>query len=158
MRMPALMLVLLLAAPGCGGDADAPPATPAFERFAFDSGGAHHIQGHGAWRVELLRGGKLVVAHDVRGKIKTYGPFDLTQREQDALWKVVAAADIENLRPDNRPGVPDESTYAFMVTTAKGETRAVVWQNDLPKHAALGPLLTSLRALIEARCGKPPVF
>lgn len=157
MRTTMLLLSALLLLGACGEPTRPKPAVDA--TFAFDSGGAHHIEGYGAWQVTARRTGELAVAHQVRDDVRSYPPVSLPAAEQAAFWKLVDEAGLATLDVADRPGVPDESIYTFRLEVEGREPVAVkVWQNDLAKHPALVRLRDELRALIERHHGEKPVF
>ena len=109
--MTILAFLFLLGCPGgnaVGGD-------NAMKTFTFDSGGAYHIQDLGAWHAVLTNEGVLSLAHDTAGDITDYGDFTLTIDETTKLWDAVAALDVPGMSPEDRPGVPDEARYTFIL-------------------------------------------
>jgi serine protease inhibitor len=119
--------------------------------FEFANGGAHHHEGFGEWRVRLTSGGSFAVSHDVRGKVTEYGPYSLSDKDNTRLWKLVANADIANLKLPVRRGVPGETQYTFALT-ADGKTRvAKVWSNDVWKEE---PPLMALRGALKDLIGE----
>ena len=65
------------------------------QMFEFSSGGAHHPQGFGEWRVRLDAAGVFSIAHNVRDEVKDYGAFTLTEGENSELWELIRAANGE---------------------------------------------------------------
>lgn len=159
MRTLLLLATVGLAAAACGGDAPSPAPAAASDTFAFDSGGAYHIQGFGAWQVRATRAGHFEVTHQVGDEVSPYPATPLADADRSALWAAVDGAGLEALVVVDRPGVPDESIYTFTLRRAE-ETLAQheVWQNDLAKHPSLTPLLQVLKDLIEKQHGVKPAF
>ena len=147
----------VLAVAGCGGEPTltaVPQAT-----FHFDSGGAWHLQGYGAWQVEVTRAGRFTVQHTVRDVVKDYGSLDLAPGQARTLWAAIDAADLPAVRVTKRSGVPDEAQLVFALSEGEAlRTALSIWQNDVAEHALLRTVLDRLRALIETHHGVKPVF
>lgn len=155
LRIVALALAAALA--GCGADPGASGTPP--DLFRFDSGGAHHIQGYGAWRITASRDGRFAAVHDVRGAETTYDEVVLEPPVRAVLWAAIDAADLDALPSSSRPGVPDESRSTFRLEKGSGETVDVeLWQNDVREHAALTALLQELKLRVAETYGVEPVF
>ena len=156
MRITSTLLLALVLLAACG-DPGGPPAQP--KVFTFDSGGAGHIEGHGAWQVEATQGGAFAVKHVVGKKLRGWEKEPLAEADEAALWKAIDGVDLASLRVEDRPGVPDEVKLTFGLAQ-KGQMAVSIeiWQNDLTKHEALGPLLTVLRELVKAQTGEDPAF
>lgn len=150
----ALVIALLLV--GCGGDVD-PGAPP--DVFRFDSGGAHHLQGHGAWRVTASRDGRFAAVHDVRGAETVYDEVVLEPAVRAVLWSFIDKAGLETLSSSGRAGVPDESKLTFRLEKASGDTvEAEIWQNDVRENLPLQLLVQELKMRIAETYGVRPVF
>lgn len=160
MRLSLATIVLLASLCACGG----PPeeeAVPAAKRlFTFDSGGAWHIEGHGAWLVQVRSDGELWAWQQVRDEARTaYPPARLSPAERDALWTLVDAADLPSVSVEERPGVPDEVEVTFRLQgTDLDPVEVVIWQNDLEKQPALRAIRDALRPLVAEHTGQTPVF
>ena len=151
------VVIAVLTAAGCGPDDATAPAAP--RTFRFDSGGAHHIQGFGAWRVVAEEDGRFAVSHQVRDEGKDYPEVVLAEDGARALWTAIDAADLATLSSSDRPGVPDESQLTF-VLEREGETllTLTLWANDVRGQLGLDPILAQLRRLIESHHGVKPMF
>jgi len=132
-------------------------AVPAGALFGFSTGGAYHFEGFGAWSVKVAADGKVSIAHDVRGKVKDYGSFQLKEGETKALWALISRAGVGRLASSTRPGVPDEVKWSF--TSRDGEkTHAVqIWENDARKAPELRILAAQLGVLVARLTGQKPV-
>ena len=149
-----LAALFLIACPG--GSAGGGDET--MRTFTFDSGGAYHIQNLGAWRATLTGDGILSLSHDTAGDITDYGDFTLTDEEAARLWDAVAALDIPGMNPDDRPGVPDEVQYTFILED-EGETfEVLVWINDAREMPGVDEFLTVLVEIIEKYTGEKPAL
>ncbi|MBN1881471.1 MAG: hypothetical protein JW885_04795 [Deltaproteobacteria bacterium] len=150
--MPAVLF--LLACPGerAGGGEDAAKA------LIFDSGGAYHIQGLGAWRALLTGDGVLSISHETAGDVVDYGDFTLTNDEAARLWDAVTALDIPSMSPEDRPGVPDEVRYTFILEDGENTHDVSVWINDARDMPGMDEFLTLLSDLIETYTGEKPVL
>ncbi len=131
-----------------------PPSDPAY--FEFSSGGAYHIEGFGEWQVRLEETGSLAIAHNVQGQVTTYGPFALTEQEQDEIWQLIRAANIDELDSSQRGGLPDEVQYTL--TLGKRNTPTTIWINEARKHDKLMALVDGLAVLIEKYVGQKAVL
>ncbi len=80
--------------------------------FEFYSGGAYHLEGYGEWQIKLDTEGSLSISHNVRGEVKDYGTFPLTEPENSALWQLIRAMGLETMSPPQRAGMPDEAQFA----------------------------------------------
>ena len=126
--------------------------------WEFSSGGADHIQGLGEWQVTLDSGGAFSVAHNVRGDVEEYGSFELTERENSDLWELIEAAGIEDLESSERPGVPDEVQYTFVLKQGTGLHKAEIWVNDTRENDRITALVEGVAVLIEAYVHQKPVL
>lgn len=151
----SLCLVLIIAiGPGC-----ASPFRSSQDRaFEFSSGGADHPQGFGEWRVSVDAGGTASIAHDVRGEVEEFGPFELAKRDNSRLWELIDAAGILDLESSERQGVPDEVRYTFVLTDATGTHEAQIWVNDARESAEITALVDGIAVLIEAHTHQKPVL
>ena len=156
MRIPVPLFACLVLLAACG-DPGGPAVQP--KVFTFDSGGAGHIEGHGAWRITATQGAAFATEHVVGKKLRGWEKKPLAEADEAALWKAIAAVDLAGMYVEDRPGVPDEVMYTFGLAQ-KGQmaVKVEIWQNDLAKHAGLAPLLAVLRKLVKAQTGEDPVF
>jgi len=150
--MPAVLLLAACPGEGTGGEDEAMKA------FTFDSGGAYHIEGLGAWRAVLTEGGVLSLSHDTRGDITDYGEFTLTIDEAARLWDAVAAMDVPGMSPEDRPGVPDEVRYTFILEDGDIVNEVLIWVNDARDMPGMDEFLTLLSDLIEKYTGEKPAL
>ncbi len=149
------LLSLLLAA--CAPATSITPSPPP-QTFTFSSGGAYHPQGFGAWTLTLDATGRLVITHQVYDEVTTYGPFTLPEQENSDLWALIAQADLAHLPSSDRPGMPDEVRYTFVLQSA-GQSRTVtLWVRDAWDLAPLAALLTRLEAIIANYTDQSPVL
>jgi hypothetical protein len=153
--MIAMPAVLLLAA--CPGE-DTGGEDEAMKAFTFDSGGAYHIQGLGAWRAVLTGDGVLSISHDTRGDVVDYGAFTLTDDEADGLWDAVEGLNVPKMKAKKRPGVPDEVQYTFILEEGKNATEVLIWINDARDLPGMDEFLTILSELIEKYTGEKPAL
>ncbi|MFC1703690.1 hypothetical protein ACFL1E_02770 [Candidatus Omnitrophota bacterium] len=128
------------------------------DRFIFTSGGAYHPEGFGEWTVRLGSEGIFSITHDVRGKIKCFGTFSLTEKESQSLWELVYSINIEQLESSQRSGVPDEIQYAFMFTDEVDFYAVNIWVNDARKNKNIASLVDYIAILIEQYAKEKPVF
>ena len=157
-RYGVLIVLLALLPAACGGD-ETPEPGPASDVFFFDSGGAHHIEGFGAWQVTASRAGRFRATHDVRGDETVYDEVVLEIPVRAILWATIDRAQLEDLVVPERPGVPDETKLTFRLERGTGETVEVeIWQNDARRRLSLQPLLQELEIRIEETYGVKPVF
>ena len=155
-RVWIVLLAVLLSA--CGPDEKAGPG-PAPDAFFFDSGGEHHIQGHGAWMVTASRDGRFQATHAVQGKETAYAEVELAPPARAILWATIDTAKLDTLVAPGRSGVPDEAVLTMRLRRGTGETIEVgIWQNDARRRLTLQPLLQELKIRIEETYGVKPVF
>jgi len=121
-----LAAAFLVACPGAGTDG----GDELIRTFTFDSGGAYHIQGLGAWRVVLTGDGILSISHDTRGDIVDYGDFTLTNDEASRLWAAVDGINVPEMKAIKRDGVPDEVQYTFILEVGNKSSEVHIWIND----------------------------
>jgi len=154
-----LLLVLLLGlVAACGGD-DATDVAADPDVFHFDSGGAHHIQGFGAWRVTASRDGSFQATHVVRGKESVYKEVVLDPTTRAILWATIDAAKLDDVVASERAGVPDESQLTLRLErSGKPPLELTLWANDARAQLGLQPLLQELRIRIFETYGVKPVF
>lgn len=160
MKMNHLAAIVLLSTLlcACGEDEAQGPSLPP-DVFYFDSGGAHHFEGFGAWRIMASRGGRFQASHEELGKDTNYDEVQLAPPERATLWAAIDAANLDTLTIPKRPGVPDEVQLVFRLEMSTGESFEVgIWRNDLREQLALQPLLQELRVRIEETYGAKPVF
>ena len=128
------------------------------QMFEFSSGGAHHPQGFGEWRVRLDAAGVFSIAHNVRDEVKDYGAFTLTEGENSELWELIRAANIESLESSQRPGVPDEVKYTFVLRDEARAHSMEIWINDARENDEIIALVDRIATLIEAYTKLKPVL
>ncbi len=126
--------------------------------FEFSGGGAYHPQGFGEWRVRLDAAGMFSITHNIRDETTDYGVFTLTERENSELWELIRAAGIEGLEPPQRPGVPDEVKYTFVLRDGTQVHSVEIWGNDARENDEIVALIDRIAALIEAHTGQKPVL
>jgi len=141
--LPALLLFAFL---GCrsGG----------VSGFRFESGGSHHLEGHGAWTVSVDSARRLTASHDVRGDVREYGPAALSDADAVRLRAAIDAVSWSGLGAAGRPLVPGEVVFSF---TVDGRTYDVP-SNDL--DGRLDELVRLLERLVAEtlRPPEPPVL
>jgi hypothetical protein len=126
--------------------------------FEFSSGGAHHPGGFGEWRVRLDAAGAFSITHSVRDEMKDYGTFTLTDRENSELWELIQIADIRNIASSQRPGVPDEVRYTFVLRDEIQAHSVEIWVSDARKNDKIVALVDRMATLIEAYTKQQPVL
>jgi len=126
-----------------------------FRRFEFSYGGAYHPDGFGAWHITLDENGDFSVAHNISGEITEYGPFTLSEAENDEIWALIDAANIPNL-PETfqRPGIPDETAYTFSLTAGSNTHTVEMWVGDADQYAGVRPLVEQFWRLTESYAGQ----
>ena len=159
MKCTPLLTFMMTIVLGCSqneaiGDGNEEPVNT----FFFDSGGAHHIEGYGAWRVTLDREGRLAIEHQVQNDVQKIEPVTLDAETSGALWELIASAKIRQLGPSERPGVPGEVKYTFRLANEKGGFVVQTWADDLRDQEATLALLARLNQLIEERTEEKPTF
>jgi hypothetical protein len=108
--------------------------------------------------VSLNAGGAVSIAHDVRGEVEEYGPFELAEQENSDLWELVGAVGIEDLESSDRPGVPDEVWYTFVLRDGTQEHKVEIWTNDARENEKITALVDAVAVLIEAYTQQEPVM
>ena len=156
--MGLLLLPLALVCASCCKTQVPAHGLPGEQVFTFNSGGAGHIQGHGAWNVELSASGMMWLRHDVRDDSTDHGAHRLPPAESSALWKLIEAIDVTALETSTRPGVPDEVQYTFQLRGGDADHSAEIWANDADDSPAIEALINKLRILIERYAGTKPVI
>jgi len=124
--------------------------------FEFDSGGIYHLQGYGGWKIKLDIKREFSITHNVRGRVKKYGTFLLTEKENSDLWELICAVNIEDMKPSQRARMPDEVEYTF---TLKNEAQIHSLQiliNDARKNNKITILIGYIAILIEKYTGERP--
>ena len=118
------------------------------DTFSFHSGGRYHYRGFGEWIVRLDRNGQLHVEHHVAGQEKLNQEFSLSHDDNETCWARIDAASIPSLEPSNRPGVPDEPEYRFILQQGESMVNVRVWANDAGDRAVLKELVDHVKAII----------
>ena len=149
-----VLVSLMIINPVFAGDSQ----VNASDVFEFSSGGAYHIQGHGEWIIKLTGAGNFSVKHNVKGKIKNFGDFKLSENEKSGTWKVVRGLNVDKMKTSTRPGVPDEVQYTFSLKTKSGSYSAKIWVNDLRDKAEVKQFLNQVKILIKKYVGKDAVL
>ena len=108
--------------------------------------------------MSLDAGGAFSIAHNVRGEVEEYGSFDLTERENSDLWELVRAVGTKDLEPSERPGVPDEVQYTFVLRDGTQEYEVEIWINDARENEKITALVDGVAVLIEAYTQQEPVM
>ena len=147
-RVRTLAVVVAVLAARAAAPTTRPPRTR--RGRSASTGGAHHIQGFGAWQVVVEEDGRFGVAHRVRDEVKDYPERVLSASETEELWTAIDAADLPALSSSDRPGVPDEVQHTFALEREGGPPIEVtLWANDVRGQPRLEPILIQLRGLIE---------
>ncbi len=131
--------------------------TPKGAVLEFSTGGAYHFEGLGAWNVNVANDGKLSIAHDIRGKVRDYGPFQLKDDEVGAVWALIARANIAQLASSARPGVPDEVQWTLSLKEDGRVQTAKIWEGDARKRPELWRLAAHLGVLVARLTKQKPV-
>ena len=158
MRTTALLSLLLIPAIALGVGCTSRQKPSENQVFEFSSGGAYHIEGFGEWQIKLDAAGAFTIAHNVRGEVKDYGTFSLTESEKSELWELVRAADIESIESSQRPGVPDEVQYTFVLSDETRSHIVKLWVNDARKNSGIVALVDRIGVLIEKYAKQKPVL
>lgn len=125
--------------------------------FDFDSGGASHPEGFGAWRVQV-DGHQVTITHTVRDDVTTFPVATLTDDEHAGLWRCVEA--IERTPPDaaaTRPS-PGQPLMTFTVTRHAQTTKRSVSAVSTDVAPGVSALLHFLAELIHRRTGQRPTM
>ncbi|MCU0727833.1 MAG: hypothetical protein MUE73_18905, partial [Planctomycetes bacterium] len=134
-------------------------AGPPADVFRFDSGGAHHFEGYGAWRVTVDREGNLAIVHQVADERREFPAVRLAAAEAEALWKTIDAAGLVESSVPGRPGVPDEVVVTFALEKVGAEKVSVkLWAADIALRPPLAILGAAMEALIAKHTGEKPVL
>lgn len=126
--------------------------------FEFSSGGAYHPQGFGEWQVRLTGDGTFSIIHKVAGEITAFGSFTLTEQENATVWELVQTAQLGNLETAQRPGVPDEVEYTFVLTDNAEPRTIKIWINDARKSDKIIALVDAIGDFIELHTKMKPVL
>lgn len=125
-----------------------------YQYFRFSTGAAHHPEGMGEWQISLDIGGTFTVRHIVFDETTKYGPYPLSETENQELWRLIAAANIEELpRTFTRPGIPDETAHSFSLHSVDDVYLVDMWVDDAEQYPALLTLVEQLLTLIEVHTG-----
>ena len=108
--------------------------------------------------MSLDAGGAFSIAHNVRGEVEEYGSFELTERENSDLWELIRAVGIKDLESSERPGVPDEVRYTFVLRDETQAYEVEIWINDARENEEITALVDSVAVLIEAYTQQKPVI
>ncbi|RME47902.1 MAG: hypothetical protein D6791_04720 [Chloroflexi bacterium] len=135
-----------------------PDATPASRMFRFASGGAYHPQGYGEWTVQVNEDGRLQIGHQVGDNLQEFGPYTLSAEENAGLWTLIDKAALPERKSSERPGVPDEAQYTFVLTRDGTSHTVKLWVGDAWEEATLVQLVTRLGEIITAYTGQTPVL
>jgi len=126
-----------------------------YESISLYSGSANHPEGMGEWVFFLNTTGALTLRHNVFDESTKYGPYTLTDDEQQALWILISDAKIETLpRTFERPGIPDETAYSFSLHTVNDIYLVEMWADDAKLYPGVSPLVQQLFLLLEKYTGK----
>ena len=150
----SLSIALLLPTASCTSQ----PPLSENRVFEFSSGGEYHPEGFGEWRLRLDAAGALSITHNVRDEVKDYGAFTVTEKENSELWELIQAANIESLGSSQRPGVPDEVKYTFVLRDETQAHSVEIWINDARENDKIVALVDRIATLIEAYTGQKPVL
>jgi len=126
--------------------------------FELFSGGGYHAQDFGEWRIMVDERGSLSVAHDVRGSVTDHGTFALSSEENEVLWGLVRALRIEEMTSSDRPGIPDEVQYTFVLSDGRDAHTVKLWVGDAREDGAVMALVDRIAVLIEMHVGERPVL
>ena len=121
-----------------------------YQYFNFSAGGAYHPEGFGEWRISLNTTGALTIRHQVGDETTDYGIVTLTDEENQTIWGLIAAANIEAMpKTFQRPGIPDETAYSFSLHTPDQIYMTETWVDDAKQDPNLQALVDQLLQLID---------
>lgn len=127
--------------------------------FEFSSDGAYHFVGYGKWQIKVDSEGNLSISHNVRGEVKEYRTFPLTEPENSELWQLIRGMRLEKMSPPQRAGIPDETQYSFRLEDENGRLQSVeIWINDTRQNDKIVALVDHVGVLIEKYTGETPVL
>lgn len=126
--------------------------------FSYASGGAHHPEGFGEWRVQLDKQGDLFVQHDVHGKVTNYDQVSIAESVNEKLWKLIRSVPFRELADTGTPRVPGASESRFVLREKDRTLEFRVPAQQLEEHEALSLLVGELERLIEKYTGESPVL
>ncbi len=126
-----------------------------YESLSLYSGNADHPEGMGEWVFFLHSPDALSIRHNLFDESTEYGPYTLTDDEQQAIWVLISSAKIETLpRTFERPGIPDETAYSFSLHTVNDVYLIDMWADDAELYPGVAPLVEELFALLEKYTGE----
>ena len=128
--------------------------------FVFDSGGASHPEGFGAWRVHV-NGHRAEFAHTVRDDLTTYPAAILTEEEFASLWRLIDRAD--QAEPTSRGAVgakPAPGQPLMTVSFTRGATTRQLPAAGISAgtQEGMGELLRFVTDLIHRHTGQRAVI
>lgn len=124
--------------------------------FEFHSGGAYHPNGLGEWIIKVDYSGNLSISKNIRGKVKDYGTYVLSENEKLEFWEDASDLKIGTIAPLNRKGYPDEVEYTFLLTDSSGTKSVKIWINDARENEKIMTLVDLIAGLIEKYAKEVP--
>ena len=158
MRIERIVLLTQACLPFLAFGCAPQPAPVESREFYFSSGGSYHFEGVGEWIIVLDDDGSFSVRHNVQGEITEYGPFALSVDENDEMWRLIEAADVDGLQSSERPGMPDEVQYTLALSTNGSRHEAQIWIGEVQEMEQVLRLVDQIGVLIEAYTGQQPVM
>ncbi len=116
--------------------------------FQFHSGGRHHFRGFGEWIFSLVRNGRLHVEQYVADQKKHDKFYTLNPAEDDKCWACIDALQFPSLKGSDRPGVPDEPKYRFLLDDGSRQTDVKIWANDAGDRPDVKKLVDLIKEII----------
>ncbi len=121
-----------------------------YESLSLYSGNADHPEGMGEWVFFLHSPDALTIRHNLFDESTEYGPYTLTDDEQQVIWVLISNAKFETLpRTFERPGIPDETAYSFSLHTVNDVYLVEMWADDAGLYPGVASLVEELFALLE---------
>ncbi|WP_428386261.1 hypothetical protein [Mucisphaera sp.] len=123
------------------------------EQFTFDTGGAANLEGLGAWRVDLTRGGAFKLRHTMNGETTDYDFGSLTDDQASNLWAVVDRLPFNKLSKGAGTATGGEPTYFFGWTVDGKAQTAEIPTVEALQNQGVAAMVNVLEPLIAAETG-----
>lgn len=128
------------------------------DTFQFWSGGRHHFRGFGEWIFTLERGGRLHAEQFIGDQKKHDKSYTLAKDDNEKCWACIDALGLFTVKGSDRPGVPDEAQYRFLLDDGTRKVEVKVWVNDVDKRPDLKKLVASIKDILEKHVKKSIVI
>jgi hypothetical protein len=128
------------------------------DTFRFNSGGAYHIEGYGAWMLTFGRNGRFLAENNTRGKITKCPEMRLSSNDNLKIWELIDSIHPERIVSSKRNGVPDEVEMLFQFIKGNEMGEYKVWVGDAVENEKINEFIDLCSKMVNDYCRKEAIL